>query len=124
LFGSLFALHDSEQVVGVRFDLGRAGGAITVSLLPTAPRAVLSRAPCWAEYGAADAARRADILEQRRLPGFVLTLVTRDPALVTPIKKVLGAATKAAAKPLMHALSPEWPSAVFAPVLAHFVTLR
>jgi hypothetical protein len=38
--------------------------------------------------------------------------------------KVLGAPAKAAAKPLMDALSPEWPRAVFAPELAHFVTLR
>jgi hypothetical protein len=69
-------------------------------------------------------AGRADILEQRRLPCFVLTLLTCDPEHVTPIKEVLGASTNAAAKPLMYALSLKWPSAVFALGLAHFVTLR
>ena len=78
LFGSQFVLHASEHVVEVRFDLGRAGGAITVSLLAATVRAVFSRAPCWAEYGAADVAGRADILEQRGLPCFVLTLLTCD----------------------------------------------
>jgi hypothetical protein len=67
---------------------------------------------------------RADILEQRGLPCFVLTVPPRKPACQSPIIEVLGASTNAAAKPLMYALSLKWPSAVFALGLAHFVTLR